>query len=243
MKKETFMKILDTKPERLSLADIEAIMNEELEKDPAEMDTNLVDRCLDALTEKGSSQPILKVRKSYASRIAIAVAVFALVVLFSFPAGAKLFQANVPEGIVEFYNSCFNVDVSKNENVDDIEAILRKENIDSPILPGIIYVQGTEISDYSTETISKDLIVKFDFKGDGANGTIVLQKHKGNSASQLKDANNSSKVESILVGRVQTTIFENDDCITIAYSMDNIEYNVNLFDCSFDTACEIAKTL
>ena len=49
MNKEILYEILNSKSETLSSAEIESILNEELDKSPQEMDTDLVDLCLEAL--------------------------------------------------------------------------------------------------------------------------------------------------------------------------------------------------
>lgn len=49
MNKKTLYEILSSKSEKLSSTDIEAILNDELDKHPDKMDTDLVDLCLIAL--------------------------------------------------------------------------------------------------------------------------------------------------------------------------------------------------
>lgn len=49
--KEILLEILNQKYEVMTLAEIEDMMDEELEKDPDEMDTGLIEICLDALTK------------------------------------------------------------------------------------------------------------------------------------------------------------------------------------------------
>ena len=52
MKKETFMAILEEDSMILTEKQLWEMIDEELAKDPSEMDTDLVDLCLDALDGK-----------------------------------------------------------------------------------------------------------------------------------------------------------------------------------------------
>lgn len=52
MKKETFLAILNEEYMDFTEAELHEMIDEELTKDPDEMDTNLIDLCLDALDGK-----------------------------------------------------------------------------------------------------------------------------------------------------------------------------------------------
>lgn len=52
MKKETFLAILNEEYMYFTEAELHEMIDEELAKDPDEMDTNLIDLCLDALDGK-----------------------------------------------------------------------------------------------------------------------------------------------------------------------------------------------
>ena len=58
MKKETFMAILEEDSMILTEKQLWEMIDEELAKDPSEMDTDLVDLCLDALDGKFDDEEI-----------------------------------------------------------------------------------------------------------------------------------------------------------------------------------------
>lgn len=239
MTTETFLKIINSKSERLSQSEIEAIMDEELEKSPDEMDTDLIERCLDALTEKNSFQPKVKLRRSIFARIAVAAVVFSIIVLFSFPAGAKFFHANVPNGLVEFYGSYFNVDISNNETIDDIEGKLRHNGIENPVLPRIVYLLDTEVSNYSYQTDSNGLVVEFSITNSDINAQFVLKETENSFPVLPLDASNAKQVES---GKIQAFVYSKGEDATISYVANDIQYDITL-NCDLQSACEIATTL
>lgn len=55
MNKDSLLETLNSNKAKLTFEDIRAIMDEELNKDPAEMDTDLVDMCMDVLAEAAAT--------------------------------------------------------------------------------------------------------------------------------------------------------------------------------------------
>lgn len=121
MKKELFYEILDDDNDSINISfvckmkarDIEEMMDKELRKSPSEMDVNLIKRCLDALTEKGSSQPKIKLYKSIVARICVFIMVITIVIFFSYPALFTYLDVPMPEFLKHVYQTVFNIDFLK----------------------------------------------------------------------------------------------------------------------------------
>lgn len=242
MNKDEFIELLSSESELLTLAEIEAIMDEEMAKDPNEMDLDLIDRCLDALElAKAKNQQHKRVKLNISKALAAAIAVV-LVFVLTIPACAKYFHANVPNGVVEFYGECFNVDIDNDNSVNDIEAKLRKDGIENPILPRIIYELDTEISNYTFEkSIDYDMTTFF-FNNEKFNGKVYIQKYKDDCEMQLKKPLEVDNYDMLEVNGISVLIFGNNKASHIEYTINNVEYSFTL-NCSFNTALEIAKTI
>ncbi|MCH5316066.1 MAG: hypothetical protein J1E81_09135 [Eubacterium sp.] len=244
MDKEILYEILNSKSEILSSVEIESILNDELDKSPEEMDTDLIDLCLDALNTV-DEEKLNKQKKTYRlGKILIAAAIFALVIGITIPVCAKLLNINVPDGIVAFYKDCFHVDLSPNEYVDDIAGQLEQDGIENAILPKIVFYKESVISHYLRTDDTNAIILNFDFTNDNIDGSVTIQKYneynfysgKRNISLDFED------IEYIKQNDVEILVFSKDDLSYIYYTVDKAEYSIVL-DSNFETAYQIAKSI
>lgn len=245
MNKEILYEILNSKSETLSSTEIESILNEELDKSPQEMDTDLVELCLEALNTVDEKKLNNRKKKYRLSKILIAAALFALVIGISIPVCAKYLNVSVPEGIVTLYKDCFNIDISNNEYVDDIAAQLIEDGISEVILPEMIFSLETNIYNYCVNNNPYADTYKFAFCCSDYEGIITIQVFNSNFDFAIKNTKTTSefeKVEYFEINEIPIVVFGTDDISYIQYVDDNIEYNIQLY-CDYESACQIAKTL
>lgn len=245
MNKEILYEILNSKSETLSSAEIESILNEELDKSPQEMDTDLVDLCLEALNTVDEKKLNNRKKKYRLSKILIAAALFALIIGISIPVCAKYLNVNVPEGIVTFYNDCFKIDISNNEYVYDIAAQLTEDGISDVILPRIIFSPETRIYNYDISNSPYADTYKFEFCRSDYDGLITIQVFNSGfdfATENTKTASKFENVEYFEINEIPIVVFGADDISYIQYVDDNIEYNIQIH-CNYESACQIAKTL
>ena len=241
MNKEILYEILNSESERLSTAEIENILNEELDKSPEEMDTDLVDLCLDALDTAGEEKLNKRKHRIRISRVLIAAVIFVLMIGLSIPACARFFSIDVPDGIVKFYNDCFNVDLSNDEHIDDILAQLEQNGIDDAALPKIIFADGTTITNYH---IGNDEIsyVEFSFSNNDICGYVSIKNYDNLGFNNDKATATLENVNNFTVNGVSILVFGNNNTSYIYYSKNGITYDISI-NCDYETACQIAKTL
>ncbi len=243
MNKEILYEILNAKSESFSSAEIEAILNDELDKSPEEMDTDLVDLCLDALNTVDEEKVNKRKRKIKIGRILLAAVIFITAVGICIPVCAKFFNIHVPEGIVTFYGDYFYVDISNESGIKDISARLQRDGLDDVVLPETMFDPETLITDYNYENNSNPKF-EFSFKNDNVNGYVMIEKYdeydffsgKGKVSSEFEN------VEYFDVNGISVLVFGNDDQSFIYYAVDKIDYSIFL-NCDYKTACQIAKTL
>lgn len=189
MDKKVLLEILNTKYIEFTREEIMDIMNDELDKDPEDMDLELVDLCLDALEGKfdyfkdensetnesqnknlGKENPIELKRRITIKRIFIAVAVVALIACVSLGVYADQRNNNVSPDIVGYGDDCYevnlNAETSNSENTvshNELTETLKENGIENPVLPQVFFEDGCEISELK-ETLTEigDRDVSFD---------------------------------------------------------------------------------
>lgn len=140
--KEKLEKFISDSSVELDLAEVEALMDAEVEKPEAEMDTELVDMCAVILAkaynpgfeegkpaqmyrpwedeEAPATESVTEAKPGKKKtvpfrRILLVAAVLVLVFAVALPVGAKLFGNNASDGIVSFYSDFFKINLNKDE--------------------------------------------------------------------------------------------------------------------------------
>lgn len=237
MNKEVLYEILNSESEKLSSAEIENILNEELDKSPEEMDTDLVDLCLDALNRADEAQVNKKRHRISLAKILVAAVLCMLIVSISIPVGARYFDIEAPRGVIRFYEDCIGI---KMPHRDD-------KGTDALALPEMFYSDEIEIFDYTEENIDNLQKTQFRFTYDDINGAVVIYKEDEVTADIAQKAESTTNCECIQVTQVNgidvlvISKYDGNDSI-ISYYCGNIYCSIAI-KCDFDTAKEIAKTL
>lgn len=244
MNKEILYEILSSKSETLSSAEIESILNEELDKSPQEMDTDLVDLCLEALNTVDEKKLNKRKRRLNISKALIAAVVFVIVIVISIPVCAKYLSIDVPDGIVSLYRECLHIDISPEVNINDIIDEFEQNGIDNVVLPKIVFRKNTVISNYSCTDDSNTFVANFDFKTDNIFGSITIEKYdKYDFISGKVDVSSDfESVEYINKNGIEILVFSKDDLSYINYSVDKIDYSIVLYS-DFETAYQIAESI
>lgn len=234
--------VLKSKSEQLTYKEIEAILDEELDKAPNEMDTELVRLCLDALTSENVENKSSKRIKMPILKIVAIVAVIVVVFAISITAGAKFFHINAPEGVVKVNGDHFIVDMNNTDVVEDIYLQLSKDGIENAILPRIITAADTEVNNYVIENGAEYDMITFDFACNDYDGRATIQKYNNNGKLQDKMPKEVDNYELLTVNGVLVLVYANSDMCNIQYTINNMEYIIYV-QCDFDTALKIAKTI
>ena len=245
MNNETLYEILISKSEALSSVEIESILNEELDKSPDEMDTDLVDLCLEALNTVDEKKLNMRKRKVNIGKILIAAVIFVTAILISIPVCAKFLNINVPDGIATLYKDCFHINILQDEYIKDIVGLLEEDGIDNAILPNMIFVPETKNSDYSKEETGNCTRINFNFTDNEIEGYVNIQKYNLGYDFFVEEDKESLEFEQIDyfdINGIKILVFGNNDISHVLYATDNIEYDF-FIKCDHDTACKIAKSI
>lgn len=245
MNKDILYEILNSEYENLSSAEIEGILNEELDKSPEEMDTDLVELCLDALNSVGEKKLNKRRLRVRLSRILIAAVIFVLLIGIAIPVCAKYFSVSFSDGVVKFYDDCFSVDLSNNDYVQDLDGNLEQDGIVDEKLPDMLFQPETKISSYESEECDGITKIDFEFQNTEIQGyvSIFSYEYKKDFISGFGKVSQKYKyVNEIDKGEYSILVFSNDEESYLYYAYDGSEYSISL-NCDYETACKIAESL
>lgn len=261
MNKITLLEILKTEPFSFTLSEIEEIMDEELNKSPDDMDTELIDICVDVLEKARSEEngnpetEKPKIKKFKAGKVLLAAAILVLALSLSFSASAKFLNIDASEKIVQFINNHFNVNLGNGktdaDNYSDngLELInsLNEKGFENIVLPSALISEeySTKTTIFSKEDIEQ-VSIAFNSNSSDINGTLDITKYT-NSNNLLEIGRGSmsdsyDQVKQISVNEIDVLIFNDGTNSAIYYVDKNIEYHIHI-NCDFDLAVEIAETI
>ncbi len=242
MKKETFMAILEEDSMILTEKQLWEMIDEELAKDPSEMDTDLVDLCLDALDGKFDDEEIRQLnsrKRLRPGKILLVAAVIVLILGISLPVCAKHLNLNTGEGIVHYTGDHFKVNMTSSQNSVDVLSKLENENLNA-IIPNELLKSEYIYDNYRVHNDSNEFkTYAVDFGNKDFAGTITINAYSDdyNFADEEYES-----FEQILKDDKEILVFGDDETSNIYYIIDNVEYLI-VIDSGYSTAYNIAVTL
>lgn len=277
--KEKLEKFISDSSVELDIAEVEALMDAEVEKPEAEMDTELVDMCAAILAkaynpgfEEGKPSEMYrpwedeeapaaeniteakpgKKRKVSVKHILIAAAVLVLVFAVALPAGAKLFDNGVSDGIIQFYSDFFKINLNKDEptvaSENDAVSEMIINSLDTFMLPEVLLSDEFE---KSARLVQESDITTFfiDVKNsvEEINGTIIITQFKNtehnmtNGFGSIPD-DKPKKFKQLTMDGKEIIVFGREEQSYMNYSDGATNYQIAL-DCDFDTMVSIAETI
>ena len=258
MNDSTLKEVLKVNFLSFSKEEIENIMEEELEKAPEEMDTELIDMCLDILmgepNEKAdedlAASPAVSDKK--AKRInfkkgILVAAIITLLLSIAIPVSANVFNIDVPENILKIYEEFFKIDFEGGKQSEKLDDLLAENDLQHLVLPQFLFAQCV-ISEF--EKIENDFATRAHFnftdKENNTSGRVTLASLVNemdflNSEGLVNDK--YKEVKHLTVNGIKIIVFSTNNKCFVVYHINGVEYNIVLNGVSFDRAIEIASTL
>ena len=252
-----FKRLIRDNDSVLSASEIEKILDAELEKNESEMDTELIEYCLDALNgeaESGSStdneQSSVKRRKiGLRGLIAAAIAAVMLIIgVVSVSAGKT--DKNLLDNSVEVYDGCVTIDFAKTDSKADGYCLLNTElakklaenGIDNTTFPEAFASQDFKIVDVTSDGSenSPTVVVHYEYKGK--NGRLMVHNSGSVIGQQILDYYDIKKITQISANGMSVYVMKQKRSSLITYRDGNISYNL-ILPVSYDLAVQIAKTI
>ncbi len=249
--------ILEEKEMKFTKGDIISLMDAELEKAPAEMNTNLVDLCVavlesNAVPNEAPNKTKPAKRKIKIGKILLVAAIIALLGLIAIPVGASLIPGETSDRIVEFYSDHFKIKLREevpsvaNSDSDNIVNQLILESLDTLVLPQELLGEKYDKSVRSHEDeLMTTVFVDFSNEDTGVSGNIVVTQYKDENFPGIGTGNIPSDhkyFKQIRVEELDVLIFGYDEKSYIKYLDENTDYEI-FINCDFETAVKIAESI
>lgn len=240
----TLIDVLNENSMQFTEREIRDMMDAELEKEPGEMDTDLIVLCLDVLDgkyatadntvkeieDKKKSKKRIKLRKAL-----LVAAIFAVILVIAIPVGAKYVHINASDDVVKYDKDHFSVNLKSDENLQDV--------VDDSILPKALINDNCSIFDMETSDI--DIILHFKDNVLNIYGNIIINNNTGTEflSGQFDMNEEFYSAEEININGIKALVIQSNDLNTIMYLADDKEYTITLHNSDFETAKEIANTI
>lgn len=238
------------------------IIDEELEKSEEEMDTELIEYCLDKLNElevtthdtevkKGNGDSNDKLIKIKFKKIIAIAAIIAVFFVGTLSASALVFEVNLFDGIVEFYNDYIRINFDKingsSVNHNRLETELTKElaknGFDTVLLPEALFGEDYKITSkyYEKTEFINSAAIEFEYQNE--TGIIHISKYAMEEiVSDVEYLNVTERIETLEVDGVTVFCFMQNEKVSIAYRDSLTLYTIHL-PVELEEAIEFAKTI
>ncbi len=251
MTKETFLAILKEESMIFTEKELMEMIDEELAKDPDEMDTDFIDLCLDALDGKFDDEEIRQLNQQNSrkrlklGKVLLVAAIIVTILGISIPVCAKHLSLNVAEGVVSVTGDHFEVDINSSDNNVDVLSLLEKENLD-PVIPLELLKNEYVFDNYQEDERDSDCKTYYvEFKKKDISGSITISDYS-NKCDFLVGKRSADKgfenFKQVTKNDNEILVFGDKETSYIYYVIDNTEYNI-LINSDFSVAYNIAETL
>lgn len=237
----------------LSIEEIKALIQKEVNKGSDELDTDYIDLCFELLSIKNNKQKSSKVKFTKPTKVLLATAVLMVVFISTITVSAQ-FNLNIPQKIAQLINGNAEIDYNL-ENADTtangyalLESDLAKQLTDYGITPVTFPEEMikenctiTQIESMFSDSISNSVDIDFDYKGQQGWLTIE-QMSKELETAGVSTVMDIKSGQMINVNGMDVLIFEQENNCKIKYKDKLTTYDISL-DCDLETAIQFAESI
>ena len=158
--------------------EIEAIMDEELDKNPDEMDTELVEQCLAVLEsfDEKENQPAKK-KTVRVRKVLLIAAIITVLVAVCIPVGADWINIDADSDNIQYVDGKFIIKEGKSESYD-LEYETALYGFENAVYPRVFLSEAFEIIDVSYEKLDLgDIKLSVKINGEAVNGYMDVHKY------------------------------------------------------------------
>lgn len=238
------------------------IIDEEMEKSEEEMDTELIEYCLDKLSKLEAEAPDTEEKKGngdsngkhiklkFKKVIAVAAAI-AVLLVGTLSVSAVVFDVNLFDGIVELYNDYIRINFDKTDDKaveyqllgTELAKELADNGFDEVLLPEAILSDEFEITKIVYESGEYLNTANITFKYNNELGSFLITKYTMNElVPDVEFLNVTSNIEEIKIYDVNVYCFMQDEFASINYKDDLSLYTIQI-PMELDDAIKLAKTI
>lgn len=227
--------------------EIEAIMDEELDKNPDEMDTELVEQCLAVLGNFAEKEKQPAKKKSVNIRkVFLIAAIIALLVAVCVPVGADWIKLDADSDRVQYVDGHFVINKDKNVESCDLEHELSVYGFEDAVYPRALLGEGFTISDVSYENFETGDIEMFvKLLGEDTDGYMNIHRYVIDAPRREVLSDDFNSVKQTNINGVDVFVFSEKSGkeAVIDYTVNSCNYYIWLSNCSPEDALRIAETI
>lgn len=238
------------------------LIDEELEKPEEEMDTELIEYCLDVLNKIESNIHNMKEKEGNGDsngkyitlkfkKIMAIVAAFITFIIGTISASAIISDTNIFNGIVELYNEYIRINFDKIDGESDTYELLGTElakeladkGFDTVLLPEELFNGNYKITktEYELGEFINSVNIIFEYKNNF--GSIQISEYTMEEiVPDVEFLNVTSDIEKIEVGNTTIYCFMQGDSAAITYR-DGLSIYFIQIPMNLEEAIEFAKTI
>lgn len=213
MNKEILKNVLRTSSVEFSYAEIEKMLNDELEKSTEEMDTELVELCIDVLSnyvnegnkifdEEALPKKAKTCKKPIVKKIFLIAAIVSVILTLSITVSANIFDIDLPAEMVKIFGDRIVLNLSGEAK--------EKNSLYEEGLLSVFYSEKCVIEDKTYDNINDITHIQFSVNRSAINGTIDILPYS------FRD----NKIENINLfidtEQMKTTVIENTEVVIVS---------------------------
>ncbi len=241
MNKEILKNILKASSAEFSYEEIRNMLDEELEKPEEEMDSDLIELCIEALSRENTVENTDKTegvantkKKTNIRRIFLIAAIVAVLSIVTVSAGADIFSIDTENGIVCIFGKQISLNI-KSLNHEKVFEELKKQGIDNVHLLPVFLDDTCDLEIENTQTDMQT--IKFVFSSTDIYGKIMIRtnstvKYNLESIQLLSDV---EQIEQININGTDVIVVSTTDSrIVTYYNSENSNYKIFFNNSSFE---------
>lgn len=236
------------------------IIDEEMEKSEEEIDTELIEYCLDKLSKLEAETPATEEKKGngdsngkhikFKKFIVVAAAV-AVLFVGTISASAIIFDVNLFDGIVELYNDYIRINFDKTDDKADTYQLLGTElakeladnGFNEVLLPEAFFSEYYEIQKMEYDVTEVVITANITFNYENKHGYINISKYSMQEiVPDVEFLNVTSNIEELTIGNTTVYCFMQDESAAITYR-DGLSIYFIQIPMNLDEAIEFATTI
>lgn len=255
LSKNKLKKMITSDFTNLTIEEIKALIQREVDKGPDKLDTEYIDLCFELMNVKNNEQNKKIVKYKNPAKVLLIAATFIVLLVSTLTVFAQ-FNINIPQKIVQLIDGNAELDYSL-ENADttadvytllDTELAIQIKNygIEPVTFPEEILKDNCTI--VNVEEVSLDdymKLVDVSFKYYGKKGCLSIEKtSKDLDSTGNRYINNIVDGKMLKINGMDIIVFEQDGGYSsIIYKDYLTTYEITLEDCDLNSAISLAKTI
>lgn len=244
MNKKILKEILKTESVSFSYEEIQQILDEELEKSADEMDTQLIDLCIDVLSrEKAPEQKEeKKYKKISPKKLLLVAAVICILAILAIPVSAELPTIQSQGGIIKVLDNYISINLIGGKEYN-LSKEMQDYGIPDNLLPSRFFESDCVITDVQP---SGDNSYGFEFEltNSGADGYISISKHKEECAFENNYADiyaEAEQLKQLTVNGLEIFVYLVDGQVKVIYLFDDFRVNLLINELNVYQVIEIVE--